>query len=263
MTNTPEKSEFLKVFKAIDYGQSRYTVFADFVQLSAVSLHNVLLPSPALEEDYLAIAGRYGQGDLDRFCQLLAITVRALEVRHDFLGEVFMSVELGNAAAGQFFTPWHVSLMMAQMVMGNAASLPECGFLTLQEPACGAGSMVIAAAESLALQGLNPQACLWVRAIDIDRTVAMACYVQLSLLHIPGEVVIGDAIFGEVFAVMRTPAHVMGGWGKRLAEQACQQQRQQERGAILSEVARLDPGGAEEDEPSLPLTGSDQRLALF
>ena len=263
MTNTPEKSEFLKVFKTIDHGQSRYTVFADFVQLSSCSLHNALIPSSALEQEYLATAGRYSSADMDRFCQLLAITVRALEVRHDFLGEVFMSAELGNAAAGQFFTPWHVSLMMAQMVMGNAANLPECGFLTLQEPACGAGCMVIAAAESLALQGLNPQACLWVRAIDIDRTVAMACYVQLSLLHIPGEVVIGDAISSEVFAVMRTPAHVMGGWGKRLAEQADLQQREQERGAILSEVARLDPGEDVEDEPGLPLPGSDQRLALF
>lgn len=44
----------------------------------------------------------------------------------------------------------------------------------------------------------------------------MMCYLQLSLLHIPAEIVHGNALSLEVFRVMRTPAHHLGLWSFKL-----------------------------------------------
>lgn len=47
--------------------------------------------------------------------------------------------------------------------------------------------------------------------------VALMCYLQLSLWHIPGVVIVGNTIAGEAREVFYTPAHVLGGWNYRLA----------------------------------------------
>ena len=38
----------------------------------------------------------------------------------DFLGKMFMRLDLGNRSAGQFFTPYHVCELMAEVVATNA-----------------------------------------------------------------------------------------------------------------------------------------------
>jgi hypothetical protein len=45
---------------------------------------------------------------------------------------------------------------------------------------------------------------------------AHMAYVQLSLLGIPGIVVVGDTLRMESRAVWYTPAHIVGGWSRRL-----------------------------------------------
>ncbi|EKO3939161.1 hypothetical protein F7U67_001683 [Vibrio metschnikovii] len=81
---------------------------------------------------------------------------------------------------------------------------------------CGAGGMVIALAQTMYEQGFNPQKQLWASCIDIDPVAAMMAYVQLSLLHIPAEVVIGNSLSMKFTRVMRTPAHYLGFWDSKL-----------------------------------------------
>ena len=42
------------------------------------------------------------------------------------------------------------------------------------------------------------------------------CYIQMTLLHIPGEVIIGNTLKDEVNYHLYTPAHIMGNWNKKL-----------------------------------------------
>ena len=57
---------------------------------------------------------------------------------------------------GQFFTPYDVSRMMAEMTFDTVDEIiAEQGFVTVQEPACGAGGMIIAAADVIDAQGLR------------------------------------------------------------------------------------------------------------
>ena len=106
----------------------------------------------------MEIIGRYERAEVDRFPRMLGELVLALEgTRRDVLGQIFMAMELGNHWKGQFFTPYEVAHLMASLTQGDAVdTIERQGFITLQEPAIGAGAMVIASAEALLDVVINP-----------------------------------------------------------------------------------------------------------
>ncbi|AUZ86182.1 N-6 DNA methylase [Methylophaga nitratireducenticrescens] len=202
---------FISRFSGIARHQNRYEVFRDFVTMAAVTLHNAVSHNEELEKLYLDTVGRYDPEVVrNDFPALLGIVIEALETPHDFLGAVYMDMEIGNKYTGQFFTPYDVSKLMAKMTQPDYGKiLSQKSFITLSEPASGSGGMVIAFAEEMRSAGYNYQSQLWVQCIDIDPTVAMMAYIQLSLLGIPGEVVVGDTLKMDFQRVMRTPMHYL------------------------------------------------------
>lgn len=153
--------------------------------------------------------------------QILAHLVAALDLElHDALGALFHENDLQSSGMGQFFTPYEVSKVMAGMTLGSEdtfrAEIDRKGFITLCEPASGAGGMVIAIADAMLERDLNPQQHLHVTATDLDRTAAHMTFIQLSLLGIPAVVHVGNSLSLEVFETFVTPAHVLGGWRWRL-----------------------------------------------
>ena len=211
------KKEFIKLFNKLTRQHNPYTVFADFVKLSSIALHNGAHYSEELESEYMQIINSYDKKHIDIFPKLLGCCVEALEVMNDFLGDIFMELEIGNKKAGQFFTPYHLSKMMATMLHAeNAKLLDTKPFMNLSEPACGAGGMVIAYADAMLDAGHNPQRQLYAQCIDVDSTAAMMCYLQLSLLGIPAEIVTGNALTLSTHRVMRTPMYYLHGWQYKL-----------------------------------------------
>lgn len=82
-------------------------VFSDFCELGALSISNAVdrLQFKKREERYLQIVGKYEREEVDRFPQMLAVLVDWLECGFaDCLGELFMSLEIGDSFKGQFFT---------------------------------------------------------------------------------------------------------------------------------------------------------------
>lgn len=210
---TGSKSEFISFFNKIARYHNPYTVFSDFVKLSAISLHNGICHNDELEQEYLSLINTYEKEHVDLFPKMLGCCVNALEVRQDFLGDLFMSLELGSKHTGQFFTSYDLSRMMASMLFSEQMSLlDERPFIKLSEPACGAGGMVIAQADAMLEAGYNPQQQLYAQCIDVDATVAMMCYVQLSLLGIPAQIVIGNSLSLSCSRVMYTPMYYIGRW---------------------------------------------------
>lgn len=198
-------------------------VFADFCEISAITLRNAVDRSDqqahqAREERYLELIGGYTPDETHRFAELLSLVTVELERRPaDILGDLYMTLGLGNARTGQFFTPFSVSTLLAQMTVGDAiAQLDERPFITLSEPAVGSGGMVIAVADALRDQSINYQRQLHVTAQDIDITAVHMAYVQLSLLYIPAVVIHGDTLKVEQLDTWPTPAHVIEGWAQRL-----------------------------------------------
>lgn len=101
-----DKQTFISLFNSIARHYHRYTVFTDFVTMSAISLHNAINKLETLENEYLQIVGKYKKDEVDLFCELFANFIQLIEVEpRDVLGSLYMELELGNTNNGQFFTP--------------------------------------------------------------------------------------------------------------------------------------------------------------
>jgi len=112
-----------------------------------------------------------------------------------------------NVDIGQFFTPYDVARVMAMISLQEAgAIIAQNGFLALQEPASGAGGMVLAAADTLAQQGFDPGLHMLVSAIDLAPLCFHMTFLQLSLRGIPALVEHGNTLSDERFARAWTPA---------------------------------------------------------
>lgn len=197
-----------------------HEVFRDFCELIALTISNSVDRAQYAQREarYLEVVARYEPAEVERFPQMLGCVVDALEAGfHDCLGKLFMSLELGDTGMGQFFTPYEISLLMAKVNATDLCALLETQrFVTLLEPAVGAGGMVIAMAQALHEAGYNFQQRMHVSAIDIDQTAVHMTYIQCSLLHIPAVIVHGNSIAMQEWGRWYTPAHVLGGWSARL-----------------------------------------------
>ena len=221
--------ELLRLFRLFGHNHNPERVFSDFVELSALAISNSVdrTQFDVREKRYLDIVGKYRKEEVERFAQMLGELTLSFEHRTsgglgnmnltDVLGETFMMLECGNASAGQFFTPFSVSKLMALITVGNAdGAITENGFTRVQEPACGAGGMVVAMADALGDAGYNFQETMHATCIDIDIRCVHMAYIRLSLLGIPAIVVHGNALSLEVWGVWQTPLHVLGGWNAKL-----------------------------------------------
>ena len=200
-----------------------FDVFRDFVEMSALAISNrVDLANQARREArYMDIIKAYNKEEAARFPKMLGELVCALECGpDDVLGQVFHALELSNAARGQFFTPYSVCQVMARMQVGDTPDLrqriEERGFITVSEPACGAGAMAIAIAETMTDRRVNYQQHLHVTAVDIDPRAVHMAYLQFSLLGIPAVVIRGNALLLEELEHWYTPMHVTGLWDYKL-----------------------------------------------
>ncbi|MCP3712286.1 N-6 DNA methylase [Paraburkholderia sp. CNPSo 3274] len=235
-TADEHQRNLVALINQFSYGHHLDTVFRDFVELAALAISNSVdrAQFDGREKRYMEIVGKYKPEEVARFPKMLSELTMSFEVRvatmtaarglgvrgsglTDVLGETYMMLDLGNARSGQFFTPYHVSKLMAGMIGGDTVARADAqGFARVHEPACGAGGMVIATAEAFHDAGLNYQKAMHATCIDIDPCCVHMAYLQLSLLHIPAIVVHGNALSMEVWGHWFTPAHVLGGWGHRL-----------------------------------------------
>lgn len=205
----------------VAYGRRRISqVFRDFCEISALAIRNSVDPvgHDGREARYAEITKGYTPEELDRFAQVLAGLTLELEAGlSDALGHLYMSLDLGNERLGQFFTPFSVGQLMAKLTVGKMlGALAQQPFVTVHEPACGSGGMLIALAGALRESGVNYQRQLHAVAVDLDITAVHMTYVQLSLLHIPATVIHGNTLTLEQRDVWPTPAHVLGRWHARL-----------------------------------------------
>lgn len=217
VNRSPAWGEFVRSFNRIAAHRHRYEVFRDFVTMAAISMHNAIRKNPSLEDEYLRIVKCYERDQVTEFCKLLAKLVMLLDVEpQDVLGPLYMELELGNTQAGQFFTPHEISELIARMIYGEELKTLRKPFITLSEPACGAGGMVLAFVKVMLSHGHDPAKRLWVQCQDVDRTAALMCYLQLSLWNVPGVVIVGNTLAMEAREVFYTPAHYLGLWEYRL-----------------------------------------------
>jgi len=205
------QSRFSNLFTGLCQRKSSWEVWADFVSMAAISISNAFdregKPHDDREKQYLRTIKGYNQAEQEVFPKLFALLVEALEDEpdQDFLGKMFMGLNLGNHWKGQFFTPYNICRMIAEMqIDGIEERVQRQGWVSVNDPCCGAGAMLIAARNAMVRRKLGPADALYV-AQDIDRTAALMCYLQLSLLGCAGYVVVGDSLLHPTVGPGETP----------------------------------------------------------
>ncbi|QDH23481.1 N-6 DNA methylase [Saccharibacillus brassicae] len=209
----PAQKRFIDLFQPLTYRHSAWQVWSDFIEMTAVAIANRTdARRRAVREDrYLSLIGKYDPGEQAVFPRLIGSIALALEENpeQDFLGDLFMRLELGSHWKGQFFTPYSVCRVMAQMqVVDMPARIAEKGFVSVNDPACGAGATLIAFANESRSRGINFQQHVLFAGQDIDQTAGLMCYIQLSFLGCPGYVLIGDSLREPVTAAALTGPNV-------------------------------------------------------
>ena len=195
------QKEFVKMFSSISGRYSRHEIWQDFIWLTACAISNAVDCRFAGQREtrYLEIMRKYNPNEADVFSTLFALTVSGIDEDsdQDFLGELYMSLELGNGDAGQFFTPYDICMCMSEItVEGNRVRelINQKGYISICDPACGAGATLISAANTIKRLGINYQQHVIFMGQDIDYTVGLMCYIQLSLLGCAGYVKIGNTL---------------------------------------------------------------------
>lgn len=207
----PAQTKFQKVFAKLCCSHSAWQAWSDFVELTALAISNQFEHRPQIrsqrEERYLNIISGYSNTEQELFPELFAILVNALEENpeQDFLGEMFMALELGSHWHGQFFTPYNLCAAMAMLTLPDAEAQIRCkGYAAVNDPACGAGATLIGARNALQKAGYGSSQAFFVGQ-DIDRTAGMMCYVQLSLLGCAGYVVIANTLSNPLSGPLLAP----------------------------------------------------------
>jgi len=209
------KKEFIKILESIKPSKNAYEVFSDWLVLAAAALY-AWKRDERVENEYAEVARHYSKEELEKHSQLLAITVNALEEKgRDFLGEIFTLGEFTNDRKAQFFTPYNVSQMMAEMIIGDG-ELPENKVCKVCDPCCGGGGMLVAAISVMKERGFNYQRNAFFMGTDIDARCARMTFIQLSLLGAPAIIVCGNSLTNETFWERETIGYYMAGMNFRL-----------------------------------------------
>lgn len=193
------QKEFMNIFHELCYSRQPWEVWSDVVTMMACSIANAADRTEGRhekrEKEYAECLKRVGS--VEKPAQLLAVIVNALEENpeQDFLGEMYMGLNLGNHWKGQFFTPYSICKMMSQITCGSIDSqIEQQGYISVCDEACGARATLIAAANTMKKSKYNFQNHVLFVGQDIDRIVGMMCYIQLSLLGCAGYICIGNSL---------------------------------------------------------------------
>ena len=176
----------------------------------------------------------------------------------DFLGEIAGEAELLSKRGGQFFTPYHLCRAISKMTLGGIATqFKEKGVITIAEPAVGAGALVIASAEEIASQGVNPAAYVQFDCTDVNRDAFNMAYIQLSALGLQAIVRHGNTLSDEYWEHRPTPQlRLFHQWLER--QQRSQQLVQAVRSLFEEKAPSQDYEIAPVPEPSATLFDMDE-----
>lgn len=197
------------------YSHWQQAYHRDMVTCWTIVLRNALEPQDEewrqREHEYLALVEKYGATTIRVWSEVMGkLLLHAKTERRDYLGEITMGLGMGAKDRGQFFTPYSMSLLAAQMAFDKPSVLKAIetkGYVSINEPSCGSGGMIVAYAQTMLSAGLNIED-MRVVAQDIDRHCVNMTYVQMWIYDIPAVVIRGDTLKAEEHEVLITPAYM-------------------------------------------------------
>lgn len=214
--------------KHLGSSHSVWTVFEDWLKISAISISNTVDwgSKDEREQLYIETIKKYKPNEQKQLAELFAELIKALEQElnaggpTDLLARVFHGMELHNKYHGQFFTPFHVCEFMGHISLGDGGeagnrvneALAEKGYISVCEPCVGSGGMVLGLANAMHSQKMNYCEQMVAYCCDIDIKCVHMAYLQLSLYGIPAVITHGNSLTLETWSTWYTPAYMLGMW---------------------------------------------------
>lgn len=218
----PSVDAILRMLDKGSYKAGRHAFLSDIFECGAIAISNQFdhTRSKEREERYLQIINNYDpymrQLIVDIFHKIFKLLSQQINPSigfSDYLGELYMKSETSNSKAGQFFTPYNLSKSCAKMSINSdmvERYKSENKIITINEPACGAGGMIIAAADILYNEfDFNYSHNMMVYCSDIDARCVHMTYLQLSLAGIPAIITRQNTLTMEKWDQWETPAYIM------------------------------------------------------
>lgn len=185
-----------------------------------------------LEAGFLAVRGRFLAGEsfdqneasymkIVRSCRhpetmsnlakmLGALGIALAKEPVDFIGPVFSEIS-ADAGMGQCFTPFELCRLMARFTFQDKAEALKNSrkYITIQEPSCGVGGMILACNLELREAGYDIAREVHWLAVDVDSRALHAAYLQAVYTDCSGIFVHGNTLTLEQRSATPTPAAVL------------------------------------------------------
>ena len=216
----PKIDDIVKDIEKAAYAVDTSKFVSDLFECGAIAISNAfdLAQKDKREERYLQIIRSYKPDQQKKLAEifakvyaLLASVVYDNGKFNDNLGEIFMRCNLGNKNAGQFFTPYNISVLMARCLLDSDRLKEKADkdeIITINDPCCGGGGMLIAALEVLKSLGVNYARNCFMEATDVDLRCVHMTYLQLALAGVPAIVRHQNTLTRECWSSWYTPAYL-------------------------------------------------------
>ena len=198
----PTVEEIMKRIKSAVYRVDTHQLISDVFECGAIAISNQvdLLQRDEREERYKKIMEKYQPKERELLAEIFGMIFALLSsvvydngCFDDYLGELFMRCNQGNSNAGD---------EVLEKSERNE-------ILTVNDPCCGGGGLLIAALDVLKNEyNINYARNCFMEASDIDIRCVHMTYLQLSLAGVPAIIKHQNALTRELWSVWRTPAYV-------------------------------------------------------
>lgn len=200
-------------YNKLDFTHGKYNtkdVFVDLVTLETYFIYVTLLKQSEKAKEFDELMKKYTLNEQKYMWQMLlelSELYKKQDKPYDILGEIFNNLNMVNVKSGQFFTPQSISKAIASINTIDEKEIQKQGYISLHEPACGTGGMILVFAKELQEKGYDTYRNLFVQCWDIDKNCAMMTFLQLSFYDIPAQVIWGNTLTLKPNEIFYTPAY--------------------------------------------------------
>lgn len=211
----PTVDEIIKMIDRSAYKVNRSQLITDVFECGALAISNKVDFNnyDEREQRYLEIIKSYSPSEqkliVDIFAKVFALLSSVVYDNgtfNDYLGDLFMRCNQGNKNAGQFFTPYHISKLMAKCTITDS-DIKQGEIISICDPCCGGGGLAIAALDVLKNDyNVNYAMDCFIECADVDIRCVHMTYLQLALAGVPAIVKHQNTLSKELWSVWKTPA---------------------------------------------------------
>lgn len=193
MEITQKCSEIRKSIEKLAGRYSAPDIFRDIIDLTVILIGSITTAriGESGEDIFNRLTARYSVEEIrDMFKIAQDICATVSETKKDVLGRLYMNLR-PNGTCGQFFTPDHVSEMMAKIAeVTDNDTYSDC--------CCGSGSLILGVIRTLEQEGKSYQTPIFYLN-DIDLFCCKMIFVQMSAIGATAYITCSDALANPPF----------------------------------------------------------------